>query len=200
MADEPNCKENQTDPYANVKVYRQMYPRNLIVSHLNVNSLRLKINKISVLLFNSRFKVLVLSETKLDSSHSNSLYKMNGYTMYRQDKRSNSGGLIAYVSKNIPSTIGSINICNEDLECMSVELNCNGTKISLLCMYKNPKMSSKCFKQSFEETCEKILDEHENVIIIGDLNFNMLKKKHIISTLPHVKPYKHYNRTYMLQI
>ena len=101
-----------------------------------------------------------------------------------QDKRSNGGGLVAYVSKNIPSTLGPINMCTNDLECMTIELSCGGTKILLTCMYKNPKMNPQEFKCKFEDTCEKILDKYEHIIIIGDLNFNMLQQNALTSVCP----------------
>ena len=97
------------------------------------------------------------------------------YDMYRQDKRSNSGGILIYVSKILPSTLGILNNCDDVTECVSVEITCNETKIMVLGMYKNPKMKPNAFKVYFEKKCEEVLGNYENVIVIGDLNFNMLQ-------------------------
>lgn len=53
----------------------------------------------------------------------------------------------------------------------------------LICMYKNPRMDPVLFKRYFEEMCENITESHENVIIIGDLNFNMLQENNMLSKI-----------------
>ena len=172
------------EKHSEIKELRQLYPENMIIGHLNVNSFDMKSLEIKNMLLEGKLDALMLSETKLDNSFQNSLYEVNGYIMYRQDKRSNSGGLLAYVSKDIPSTSGPINISTENVECMSIELNVREHKILLVCMYKNPKMKPHDFKMFFENTCEKIFDEFEHVIIIGDLNFNMLNNNTLANLCP----------------
>ena len=162
---------------------RHRYPENMIIGHLNVNSLGMKYQEIAELLNESRMDALMISETKLDNSTKDSLFELNEYVIYRQDKRSNSGGILAYISKNITSTEGPINVCEENVECMSIELNVKDNKILLVCMYKNPKMTPNDFKQRFEDICEKILDNYEHVIIIGDLNFNMFQENNALKSL-----------------
>ena len=161
-----------------------MYHDNVVIGHINVNSLRSKFHEIDVLLANSRFEMLALSETKLDSSYKDACFNIKHYSLYRQDKRSNSGGLIIYVKKDIPSTQGPVNLCSEELECMSVELNCKGNKILVINMYKNPKMSPTRFHSEFTKLTENVLNKYENVIIIGDLNFNMLESNTLSRLCP----------------
>ena len=163
---------------------RNSYPENMIIGHLNVNSLGMKFMEVSDLVVNGRFEVLVLSETKLDNSNRDSLYEIENYSMYRQDKQSNSGGMMIYVSKNIPSTPGNFKICNDEIECLSIELCYNETKILIVGMYKNPKMKHNVFKQFFEKTCEEIHENFEHVIIIGDLNCNMLQNNVLSQMCP----------------
>lgn len=163
---------------------RDKYKDNVIISHLNVNSLYVKFQEVSDLIIRSKFEVTVISETKLDNSCQDALFQIENYTMYRQDKRSNSGGLMIYVSKDIPSTKGNIALCHDELEYMSVELNCKETKILLLGMYKNPKMTPNNFKLQFENVCEELTEKYEHLIIIGDLNFNMLHNNALAEICP----------------
>ena len=130
--------------------------------------------EVANLICESKIDIFAISGTKLDSSYSDSLYQLNGYTMYRQDKRSNSGGLMTYINNTIPATSGPVNICNENFECQSLELNYNGNVILVMPCYKNPKMPTSEFKVCFNEICEEVFDKYEHVVIIGDLNFNML--------------------------
>ena len=173
-----------SDLFGNLPNLRKNYLNNVILGHLNVNSLSSKLSEIKELQNMCRLDVLVLSETKLDGSFKQEILDIDGFTCVRQDKRSNSGGLLAYISKNIPFSIGNISVCNDEIECMSVELNISEEKILLLCMYKNPKTDPVLFKRFFNETCEKVLESYENIVIIGDLNFNMLQNNILSSIMP----------------
>ena len=170
--------------YNEVKIVRSKNLNNVIISHLNVNSLGPKINEIKELQRESKLDVLVLSETKLDGSYKQESLDIEGYSCIRKDKRSNSGGLIAYVSNDIPFSEGSISISNDEIECMSIELNIADEKIMLLGMYKNPKTDSVLFKRTFNEICEELCDSYENIVVLGDLNFNMLRDNILSNIMP----------------
>lgn len=169
-----------------LKSLRESYQNNVIIGHINVNSLRNKFTEVENLLMKSRFEILALSETKLDCSDKDACFSVKNYSLYRQDKRSNSGGLVIYVKNNIPSTLGPMNLCTDELEYLSVEISCKGNKILVMNMYKNPKMTSKSFENKFKEMAESVLSKYENVIIIGDLNFNMLQNNTLSSICPTI--------------
>ena len=80
--------------------------------------------------------------------------------LHRKDKRSNSGGPLTYISKDIPFSEVSIHICNDEIGCMSIELNIGEEKIMRLCINKNPRTDSVNFKQFFEATLEKISESN----------------------------------------
>ena len=167
--------ENSSESQNELEKIRCTYRNNIVIGHLNVNSLNLKFQEVKDLIVRCKFEVMVLSETKLDETYRDALYNIENYDMYRQDKRSNSGGIIIYISKFLPSTQGNINNCNDDIECFSVEINCKETKLMIIGMYKNPKMNPNSFKVYFEKMNEVVFENYENVVIIGDLNFNMLQ-------------------------
>ena len=73
-------------------------------------------------------------------------------------------------------------MCNNEIECVSIELNIADEKVILLCMYKNPRTDPVTFKTFFEEKLEVISDTYENIIVIGDLNFNM-RQDNMLSTI-----------------
>ena len=170
--------------FENIHHLRNKYMNNIIISHLNVNSLGSKFLEIKELQTMCKLDVLVLSETKLDGSYKQETLDIEGYSCVRQDKRSNSGGLLAYISNDIPYSMGNVSICNDEIECMSIELNISDEKILLLGMYKNPKTDPVPFKRFFQETCEKVSESFENIIIIGDLNFNMFQNNMLSTIIP----------------
>jgi hypothetical protein len=163
---------------------RNEYLQNLIIGHLNVNSMVPKFQEIHELIVRCKFEVMVFSETKLDTSCRDAMIEIKDYTMYRQDKQSNSGGIVVYVSKNIPSTHGPVSMVTDEIEYVSIELNLEDSKMLILAMYKNPKMNPNKFKNVFEKLCEDVLEKYEHVIIIGDLNFNMLQNNVLSQLCP----------------
>ena len=62
--------------------------------------------------------------------------------------------MLVNILKNIPY----ISLCNDDYECVFIELIFGEDKI-LLCAYKNPKMDQSKFKDLFEDLGEKIFDK-----------------------------------------
>ena len=52
----------------------------------------------------SNVDVLLISETKTDSSFPTGQFKIEGYATYRLDRNSNGGGILLYVREDIPST------------------------------------------------------------------------------------------------
>jgi hypothetical protein len=181
-----NEEENETMSYLfeNMLSFRKNHLKNIMIGHLNVNSLSSKISEIKELQNMCRIDVLVLSETKLDGSIKQQMLEIDGYSCVRQDKRSNSGGLLMYISDDIPHSLGSVSVCNDEIECLSVELNISDEKILLLGTYKNPRTDPVIFKRFFQETCEKVCDTFQNIVIIGDLNFNMLQENMLSNIMP----------------
>ena len=91
-----------------------------------------KIEEIRELQRKCKLDVLVLSETKLDASFKQQVLDMEGYSCVRQDKRSNSGGLLTYISKDIPYSIGNINVSTNEMK-IKIKIN----------RYKNKNKSKK---------------------------------------------------------
>ena len=49
--------------------------------------------------------ILLISETKVDSSFSTAQFQIEGYTTYRLERNANLGGKILYIREGIPSTL-----------------------------------------------------------------------------------------------
>ena len=88
-------ESNSSDDYDNVFIkallnFRRTHLKNLIVAHLNVNSLRHKFPEISDMLSQNTCDLLFLSETKLDESFSNSLFSVPNFSKpIRADRNCN---------------------------------------------------------------------------------------------------------------
>ena len=85
------CDHNPADKIKKLKLDN---PYNPILAHLNINSIRYKHADLFTLI-DSNIDVLVIGETKLDSSFPNSQLEVDGYkSPFRKDRNSNGGGLL----------------------------------------------------------------------------------------------------------
>ena len=122
-----------SDPFEKLKNTRLKNPNRLIIAQLNINSLRNKIDSLVQILHNN-LDILLISETKIDSSFPTAQFQTEGYTTYRLDRNTNGGGILLYIREDIPSTL-----LNSDMsiESFSIEINITKKKWLLVCTY-NP--------------------------------------------------------------
>ena len=91
------------DPFENIRHLRVQYPKNIILSYININSVRHKFDNF-VNLIKDNVDVLVFAETKLDGSFQDSQFSIPGFKKpYRLDISGNSGGILVFVNESIPS-------------------------------------------------------------------------------------------------
>ena len=72
---------------------RSEHPKNLLLGHLNINSVRDKFESTNELIRNN-FDIFVITESKLDSSFADSQFHVPGYRLFRKDRNKNGGGLM----------------------------------------------------------------------------------------------------------
>ena len=141
-----------------------------------MNSIRHKFHEIKFILDSGYVDILALSETKLDDSDNDNLYNVNGFTLLRKDKRKSSGGLMMYISSRIPHRELQFTYkTTAHIEILPVELvidQCDKWFLGLI--YKNPSTSNTEFENFFKQVCTDCIKSHDDSILVGDLNFNML--------------------------
>ena len=72
---------------------------NVIISHLDINSLRHKFHDLSDLFSDRLVDILFISETKLDSTFTQAQFDAPGYNYFRKDRNCHGGGLLAYTRR-----------------------------------------------------------------------------------------------------
>ena len=75
--------------------------KGLKIASLNVNGLMKHIEEIRVMLINYPFDILAISETKIDSTISDSEIHINGYTIIKKDRTKNGGGIAFYIKDTL---------------------------------------------------------------------------------------------------
>ena len=147
--------------------------KNFSVVHYNIQSLNNKLELITNELQN--FDVIGLTETWLDGRVSDNDISMNGYTLYRRDRRGdNHGGICVYAKSTIYSKRRT-DLELLDLECIWLELHCNHRKMLVGTFYRPPNSPSATLT-SIETSIGLAFDTTINdILIVGDFNFDILK-------------------------
>ena len=116
---------------------RLNHPKNVIIGHLNINSIRNKFPGFKDLVLKENH-ICLLSETKIEDSFPNSQFSTEDYRIFRKDRNKNGGGLILYVNEDIPSkSVNSYNF-KEGPEIIIFEFSISNKKWLLLVNYKPP--------------------------------------------------------------
>ena len=123
-----------------LRALRKKNLNKLIIAHLNVNSLRNKLEFLKEQI-QDNIDILMISETKIDASFPIGQFLLNGYsTPFRLDRNAHGGGILLYVREDIPS---KLLLVEENLiEGFFVEINLRNKKKWLLSCSYNPKKTS----------------------------------------------------------
>ena len=118
------------------KAFCVKYPTNVIIGHLNINSITNKFELLSFLI-GGKVNIFLISETKIDGTFPTSQFLMSCYSnVYRLD-RNKGGGIMLFVKDNLITfpVIGFY--FSEKTEIFCVELNLRKQKWLIFCCY-NP--------------------------------------------------------------
>ena len=72
-----------------------------MIAPLNVNGLQLHLDEIKCLVNEKGIHILAVNETKLDSKITDDLLQIEGYTLHREDRNRNGGGVAVYVRNSL---------------------------------------------------------------------------------------------------
>ena len=125
---------------------------------------------------NFQHDVIILTETWCSNNTYNlcNLSDYEGYHIFRDQGRG--GGVTVFVRNNIYSfKISSLDICNNTIECCSVEINVNSQAFSIVGIYRPHHDTIENFTFALENLLNG-LDLNKLVILTGDFNINLLNE------------------------
>ena len=147
------------------------YPKNLIIGHLNINSVRNKFSSLQQTVLN-KTDILLLSETKIDDSFPNSQFYAEGFKMYRKDRTKTGGGLLLYVNENLPGKIINSYKFKENSEIIVFEFSVSNKKWLLLGNYRPPSQNDLSFISELNLALNFFSPIYENFVLLGDFNLS----------------------------
>ena len=114
--------ENESDINLVLRKLRISYPNNVIIDHLNINSIRNKFDMLQFLLADS-IDILMISDSKLDGTFPSSQSQIYGFrTPYRLDGNDRGGGILLFVRENLMTRLLRHSFPH-DIEILFTELN-----------------------------------------------------------------------------
>ena len=103
------------EPHKALENIRRKNINRLIFAQLNINSPRNKFESLQHII-NKNIDVLLISETKIDSSFPSAQFHLEGYaTPYRLDRNATGGGILLYIREDIPSNVLNTDLSTEGL-------------------------------------------------------------------------------------
>ena len=134
LSDE-NSDQLGSNAFTILKDLRIQNLKNVIIGHLNINSLRNKFNGLAELM-RGKLDILVLTETKLDYTFPEKQFLVPGYKKpFRLDRNTYGGGVMIYVREDIPCDILSKHNIPTDVEAIFVEINLRKNKLLASTIY-----------------------------------------------------------------
>ena len=99
-----------------------------------------KLDFLKILLFQEKFDILCLNETKMDKSVSDSEIIIPGYLLYRQDRTLHGDGTMIFVAEYL-NTKKSSRLSKKDHEAVWIEVKINKAKPIFVCSIYRPSSS-----------------------------------------------------------
>ena len=141
----------------------------LMIGHININSIR---NKFEILSKNIKgnLDILMISETKLDSTFLFNQFTIEGYAApIRFDRNCRGGGILFYIREDIPAGLLRTSL-PKDFEVFFVELTLRKKKILMCCSYNPAKGNISSHLSIVGRSLDSYMSSYDNFLVIGDLN------------------------------
>ena len=152
------------DPVKVLNNIRQKQSNRLVIAQLNINSLRNKFASLSTMI-KDYVDLLLISETKIDSSFPTAQFHIDGYTIHRRDRDENGGGLLLYVREDVPSAL-----LKTEIEAFYVELTIRKKKWLLCCSYNPNKTFIAKHLAEIIRNRDLLSSKYDNFILLGHFN------------------------------
>ena len=161
-------KMEDSNPHHMLTKIRLQNVDNIIIAHLNINSLQ---NKFEVLksLGLENVDLLIISETKIDESFPLNQFIIEGFSSpFREDRNTQGGGLIIYVREDIPSKRLTAHKLPHNVEEIFIELVINKSKWFPIGGY-NPHVL-----RHISKMVDASIRKYENFLLSGNFNADIM--------------------------
>lgn len=165
-----------------MRAIRAKHSSNLISAHININSIRNKLENITFLLDEGLVDILAVSESKLDDSFTNAQFHRDGYKLHRNDRDKYGGGIMMYIRSDIPHRIVKELACNSpNVESLVVEAHIRKEKWLFVTVYNPHKRYEDELVDFMGNLYEKEIGNYTDIVCLGDINVDLSKENTKVS-------------------
>ena len=161
-------KDIPDDIFTDINNLRISNPKKIIIGHLNINSLRNKIDELKYII--KGIDIFAITESKLDASFPTSQFIIDGFREpFRKDRSIHGGGIFVYIRADIPCKIIKF---ITPLEILCIEVNFRKIKWILIIVYYPRPHPSRMNDNEFLSEVGKAIDfkDYQNIVVMGDIN------------------------------
>ena len=168
---ELNLSKTNTNPgLSELKELRLKNVNKLILGNLNINSIPSKFDQLKFLI-KDKIDILLITETKLDSSFPDDQFSIPGFSKpFRKDRDKHGGGLLLYVREDIPAKELKRHSFSADIEGIFVEINLRKTKWLIFGTYHPPSQNDEYYFKNISSSLDLYCQHYEKFLLIGDFN------------------------------
>ena len=165
-----NTVTTNDDFKTNLKDIRITNLNRIVISHININSIRNKFELLAEAVMGN-VDILMVTETKIDESFPTNQFIILGFTSpYRFDRTKDGGGILVYIREDIPSKLLNISYIASDIECLGIEVNLRKVRWLVICSYNPHKNNISNHLENLSKVSNRNLSQYERFLCIGDSN------------------------------
>ena len=152
----------------------------LKICHLNAQSLKPKLDEFRYFFEGSNVDIVCISETWFDENNKDFVYGVNGYNLFKCDRKSYAGGVAMYIKSGIEAKVIFKNQESRDIQYLFVEIHSDNQKLLIGTVYRrNRAVNLDDFYDKLRETSMP----YEEIILAGDFNSDILKEDCLTSNM-----------------
>lgn len=171
-----DSSNRDTDDLSKIRKFRSKYPKNMLIGHYNINSIRNIFFEMRHIFDLCSLDIVGISETKIDDSFPLSQFCIENYKLYRQDRNSRGGGIMMYVKDTIPHRVLKEHSGEKySIDFITLEVTTQRGKWNLTYIYCPPSVDDKHVTDFMNYLCEHFISKHILSLFFGDINQNLLK-------------------------
>ena len=116
------------------------------------------------------------AKTKLDGTFNQNCFNMPDNKSFRNDRNAAGGGLLAYARSCLPASLRPDLEHENPEESKVIDVTINNRKWAVFGAYRPPSVDSKLFSNIAVKGTDKIITHFDNIILLGDLNYDSQDK------------------------
>lgn len=163
-----NDAETATPHIANLAASLDYSPKSLRIAHLNICSLRNKLDELRVLQKLCKFDIIAITESHLNNKDRNAELNIDGLKLIRKDRTGRKGdGCVLYYREDL-GVIHQKDLNDMDIEAIWIEAKLPTNSVLFSVVYRPPDHYD--FFEKFNSVLERAWLKSASIFLLGDFN------------------------------